>query len=330
MSALDSGAQPNNGEVMDWFNANLESVLNAPLPQTFNASSANDFGTESRQCHDFSPRSISRARKETGQSATAVAPGNKAGVQFSQQEMLFPSVAEFGRAQQGFPFSASYQSSTTSNGFFTQHGNHANTSAPTLERECSLTDGVTTASIPVHLPFRLETKNALAAIPRPTINVPKAKRSRGAPKKHIKTTSSPGNSETTKALTPASGPASSNTGVSAEERRRIRAARNRESAEKSRLRRKQYTDDLEREVGSLRETNKMLKGRAMLLTTTLQKADAEVSSAIAKGSVRSSQPLNGSALKSALMALGNARMQCPVTFGESSDRSDIAQTNTSL
>jgi bZIP transcription factor len=328
MSALDSGAQPNSGEVMDWLTTNLESVLNGPLPQMFNASTANDFGAESRLWHEFSPRSISRARKEAGQSANAMASGNKAGAQYSQQEMLFPSVAEFGRAQQGFPFRAGYQSSTTSNGLFTQHGNHANTSAPTLEKECPLTDGMTTASIPVHSPFRIETKNALAVVSRPTGNVPKAKRSRGAPKKHIKTASSPDNSETTKAVTPASGLASSNTGISAEERRRIRAARNRESAEKSRLRRKQYTDDLEREVGSLRETNKMLKGRAMLLTMTLQKADAEVSSAIAKGSVLSSQPpLNGSALKSALMALGNARMQCPVTFGDSSDRSDIARTN---
>lgn len=46
-----------------------------------------------------------------------------------------------------------------------------------------------------------------------------------------------------------------------EERRQIRAQRNRESAEKSRIRRKQQTAELEQSVGDLRGENKQLKMR---------------------------------------------------------------------
>jgi hypothetical protein len=93
------------------------------------------------------------------------------------------------------------------------------------------------------------------------------------------------------------------------------------------MKRKEYTDKLERDVGNLREANKVLKGRAVLLAMTLQKVNAEVDSAIAAGQVCNLQgPISGTALKAALMALGNARMQCPVTFGDSTDRSDIPPT----
>lgn len=56
-------------------------------------------------------------------------------------------------------------------------------------------------------------------------------------------------------------PATAN--ISAEERKRVRAQRNRESAEKSRVRRKELTAELERSVGSLRGENKELKAQLL-------------------------------------------------------------------
>jgi bZIP transcription factor len=342
VSALDPGVQHNsggpNGEVMDWLNTNLESVWNAsPLPLTYNASSSNGMfaGVEGREWNECSPRSISRARKEAGQSLTIGETANKNSVAaMSQHNLLFSSVADVGRGQQEFlstmggagvmaPHSA----------LFLQQDNDATTSlGASSHKECLLENEMNQSqSPPTSSRSQAETDHTPMRILRPTVQVSKSKRSRGAPKKHQKPTSCSDSTAVNTAVALGTCLGSSSPIMSAEERRRVRAARNRESAEKSRLRRKQYTDDLEREVGSLREANKMLKGRAMLLTMTLQKVDADVDSAISNGLIRSSQtPLNGSALKRALMALGDARMQCPVTFGEATDRPETVPASTSL
>lgn len=159
-------------------------------------------------------------------------------------------------------------------------------------------------------------------VPKPS-SQPEKKRGRGAPRKHPK-------------------PASSNTGVdvrregigkrstasnhvlTAEEKRKVRAERNRESAEKSRLRRKKYTDDLEREVGNLREVNKDLRVRTVSLMETLRKVDQDIHQCVQRGGAHATDARNGGAsLKAAIAALDNVKQQCPMTFGDTVDRPEI-------
>jgi hypothetical protein len=112
--------------------------------------------------------------------------------------------------------------------------------------------------------------------------------------------------------------------ISTEEKKRVRAERNRESAEKSRLRRKKYTEDLEKEVGTLRDTNRTLKTRAEGLLAMLQSVDGEVEDVIARGDgFAADAPNGGAALKAALLALENVRQQCPMTFADTTVREDI-------
>jgi bZIP transcription factor len=117
--------------------------------------------------------------------------------------------------------------------------------------------------------------------------------------------------------------------MTAEEKRRQRAERNRWSAEKSRLRRKQYTDDLEREVTALRETNSTLKSRTLGLLGTLRTVDKTVEQAIAeRAGFMADVDNNGMALKAALQALDNIKEQCPITFRDAlTSRTDLNNTN---
>lgn len=112
---------------------------------------------------------------------------------------------------------------------------------------------------------------------------------------------------------------------STEQKRRIRAERNRESAEKSRLRRKQYTTDLESNVSSLRVTNSRLKGRAEVLMGTLKSMEAQIETAHNRGEAYPNKPANqeAGALRAAIMALERLRGQCPVTFADPATRVDI-------
>lgn len=115
---------------------------------------------------------------------------------------------------------------------------------------------------------------------------------------------------------------------STEQKRRIRAERNRESAEKSRLRRKQYTSDLEKSVGSLRATNTQLKGRAEALMGTLKSIEVDVATAHA-GQAYATEQVNhegavpAPALQAALVALERVKTQCPVTFADPATRVEI-------
>lgn len=112
---------------------------------------------------------------------------------------------------------------------------------------------------------------------------------------------------------------------STEQKRRIRAERNRESAEKSRLRRKQYTTDLESNVSSLRVTNSRLKGRAEALMGTLRNMEEQIAAAHARGEAYPNKPANqeAGALRAAIMALERLRGQCPATFADPATRVDI-------
>lgn len=159
------------------------------------------------------------------------------------------------------------------------------------------------------------------------------KRGRGAPRKATKakagasaakaepqTPDSPGAKSVSNRPQPA---------ISTEQKRRVRAERNRESAEKSRLRRKKYTEDLENEVGNLRETNKTLKSRAENLIAMLQRVDAGVEESVARGAgFVGDAPNGGAALKAALLALENVKRQCPTTFAKSSPRVEIGSSAT--
>lgn len=159
---------------------------------------------------------------------------------------------------------------------------------------------------------------------------PKMKRGRGAPRKTAKAKAA-----TAAAAVAAKAPSARTAGVkptasrptpavSTEEKRRVRAERNRESAEKSRLRRKKYTEDLEKDVGSLRETNKTLKSRTERLLAMLHEVDVDVDHCVARGEgFPVDAPNGGTALKTALLALENVKQQCPMTFADTSQRVQI-------
>lgn len=164
---------------------------------------------------------------------------------------------------------------------------------------------------------------------------PKMKRGRGAPRKTAKAkaaTVAAGVARTTPSEKPGVKSAAGRAApaVSTEEKKRVRAERNRESAEKSRLRRKKYTEDLEKDVGSLRETNKTLKSRAERLLAMLHGVDADVERCVARGEgFPLIAPNGGPALKTALLALENVKRQCPMTFADSSTRVEIGASSAS-
>jgi bZIP transcription factor len=161
----------------------------------------------------------------------------------------------------------------------------------------------------------------------------KAKRGRGAARKAAKPKGGQPSFQTnagetkSEAHTPRPVSGRPRVAISTEEKRRVRAERNRESAEKSRLRRKKYTEDLEKEVGSLRETNRSLKTRTEDLLAMLQSVDADVEQSVSRGDGSVAHPPNGgAALKAALLALENVKQQCPITFADSTVRVEIGSS----
>lgn len=152
-------------------------------------------------------------------------------------------------------------------------------------------------------------------------------RGRDAPRKSLNKTDSTDRAQRQSTLRSVSGRKigeSDHNKPTAEQKRRIRAERNRESAEISRLRRKKYTRDLESDVGSLRETNKTLKVQTISLLEALQKIEDNVQKSIANGEgFASDAPTGGAALKAAILALENAKQQCPMTFSDAAAYPEI-------
>lgn len=152
-----------------------------------------------------------------------------------------------------------------------------------------------------------------------------ASRGRGAPRKLLKTNAGKASSQS--ALKTAQNRQLSKSKESqptAEQKRKIRQERNRESAEISRLRRKQYTSNLERDVGIMREVNKTLKKQTITLLAALRKIDNDVAKCIAKGEgFASDAPTGGTALKAAILALENAKQQCVMTFCDAACHPEI-------
>lgn len=95
--------------------------------------------------------------------------------------------------------------------------------------------------------------------------------------------------------------------LSAEERRAIRARRNRESAEKSRVRRKQQTNELERSVGELRYENRELKERVVGF-------ERELTAIAAEGDPACRGPPVVAAVNGSLAAVERCMAECPRTF----------------
>lgn len=255
---------------------------------------------------EFSPRSInlpgSTHPAVAGHAAASMAAVKQLQQQTSQMQAALDLAA--GQAQTGFT-GLDYRHSPFLFPHSTAPGQVGVT--PTGPPATDVTTG-----LPTGAPFQLP--------PLPA----KGKRGRGAPKKNAKyAATTVGSRGIAKKGDTTNGRKSSaaTAPMTAEEKRRIRAERNRESAEKSRLRRKKYTDDLEKEVDSLRETNKTLKTRSLDLMTMLHGVDNDVDRVIANGEGRMSDaPNGGAALKAAILALENVKQQCPMTFGPPSTR----------
>lgn len=109
--------------------------------------------------------------------------------------------------------------------------------------------------------------------------------------------------------------AGANAHLSLEERKRLRAERNRESAEKSRMRRKQMVLDLETNVAFLREENRDLKAKVEQHHEQLTSASEEVNRrAAASGEGAEETSMKVPILYEALSALQRCIEQCPRTF----------------
>lgn len=102
--------------------------------------------------------------------------------------------------------------------------------------------------------------------------------------------------------------------LSPEERRSLRAKRNRESAEKSRVRRKVQTAELEKSVAGLRNDNESLKGNVTAFRCRLESMCSEVTKDV--GDCDKSQALQQRApvLYDALKNLSIVLQDCPRTF----------------
>lgn len=106
-----------------------------------------------------------------------------------------------------------------------------------------------------------------------------------------------------------------NAHLSLEERKKLRAERNRESAEKSRMRRKQMVIDLETNVAALRDENRDLKAKVERYHSRLKGVSAEMYLQSKEVSGQSKDdatqiPL----LYEALSALQRCMEECPRTF----------------
>lgn len=114
--------------------------------------------------------------------------------------------------------------------------------------------------------------------------------------------------------------------LTADERRKIRAERNRESAEKSRLRHKQKTMELEQNVLTLRTENRELKARVDTFRIQLQAASQNIDNSAGNGNfggdgiVATQVP----ALQSAIAAIEQVMVECPRTFRPESNPPEIA------
>lgn len=103
--------------------------------------------------------------------------------------------------------------------------------------------------------------------------------------------------------------------MSAEEKRRIRAERNRESAEKSRLRHKQRTEELERDVYHKRIENREVKASIDTYYAQLR----GVADTIEKGTTREEAMKKVPALYNALNSMSKAIEQCVWTYRDPRD-----------
>lgn len=107
-----------------------------------------------------------------------------------------------------------------------------------------------------------------------------------------------------------------------EQRRQIRAQRNRESAEKSRMRRKQQTAELEENVGDLRDENKTLKARLLGLESVVHEVEEEidrnVSENASEGATRGAH-----AVQDSLSVIQACKSECLRTFREAPGSPDI-------
>lgn len=109
--------------------------------------------------------------------------------------------------------------------------------------------------------------------------------------------------------------AGANAHLSIEARKKLRAERNRESAEKSRMRRKQMVLELETNVAFLREENRDLKAKVEQYHGQLTSASEEVSRrAAVAGDGSQEAMLKVPMLYEALSALQRCMEECPRTF----------------
>lgn len=110
--------------------------------------------------------------------------------------------------------------------------------------------------------------------------------------------------------------------LSVEERRQIRAQRNRESAEKSRIRRKQQTAELERSVGELRDQNSTLKTRFLGLEALVK--DVEESVDLGEEEIMNEGATRGiRAIHESLAVIQECKQNCLRTFRETPHSPEI-------
>ena len=111
--------------------------------------------------------------------------------------------------------------------------------------------------------------------------------------------------------------------LTAEERRSLRAKRNRESAEKSRVRRKEQTAELEMSVAELRDENKSLKDDVLYYHNRLRKMYTDLTQDVAVDERELYLRQNAPTLYDALKSLGAVLNDCPRTFSQSGNVPEI-------
>lgn len=112
---------------------------------------------------------------------------------------------------------------------------------------------------------------------------------------------------------------SSTAHLTAEERRQRRAQRNRESAEKSRVRRKLATAELERSVGNLREESVHNEERCQNMVALLNQV---LRSARTTGDSEESRHMKR-LLNESLELIARVKGQCPRTFRQSPHETEL-------
>lgn len=108
-----------------------------------------------------------------------------------------------------------------------------------------------------------------------------------------------------------------------EQKRILRAKRNRESAEKSRNRRKLQTETLEKSVAQLRDENRELSAEMLKLQTQLESLSSEVAQAMTVGHEQEGLRERTPALYDAIEAVQKVMIDCPRTFLRSSHTPEI-------